>query len=308
MEEAGHTQTRGARSDILYSRHGPWPAAAESEPPIAKPTANNRPLVSRHPFLLALIVLLACACSRRDAARATEDGHASDGAPVLALERFDTAYRAVQLASSGSIRGRVEVIGTLPSDTIVHPISDHAVCGESFLNSTLDGDGVRLAGAVVWLTGVRAGKPLPLTRLFLLTHTHCLLSPRTQAALVGGTLNLRNDDPLGHRARFLRYQNPEPLKLVSHTGDGQVVPVEDVLTQPGLLEVRCDLHPWTRAWIAVFDHPYFMVTERNGAFSLDSVPPGRYRVAAWHERFGSTEDSVTVPTNGKAELTLTFKP
>lgn len=258
--------------------------------------------------LCALLALLASACSRRDAPGAGEEIPARNGAASLGLGGFDTAYHTVALEAIGSVRGTVEISGTPPRDTMVRPISDHVVCGQSFLDSTLDGDGARLAGAVVWLTGVRAGKPMPLARLFLLTHERCLLSPRIQGALAGGTLNLRSDDPLAHRARFLRDQNTKPLKLVSLTGDGQVVPVEDVLTQPGFVEVRCDLHPWTRAWIAVFDHPYFMVTERTGAFSLDSVPPGRYRIVAWHERFGTTMDSVTVTANGRAELTLTFAP
>jgi hypothetical protein len=157
---------------------------------------------------------------------------------------------------------------------------------------------------VVWLDGLRAGKALSETRRFELSHEHCELAPRVQAALAGGTLNVRNADPIAHRLRFLSRISAETLAVLRHYDEGEVVPTDAVLSRPGLVEVRCDLHPWTRAWIAVFDHPYYAVTERDGSFTLDSVPPGKYRLIAWHPRLGEVERDVEVTAGSKVDVPM----
>jgi hypothetical protein len=213
-------------------------------------------------------------------------------------------YREVAVASGGSVRGVVELDGDAPRDTTVRPTNDVDACGASFVDQTVERSGSRLGGAVVWLADVRTGKELPLARRFELTSDRCQITPRVQAATAGGTLNVRNADATQHRTRFLRHPTGETLALVSQTDRGQVVPVEHVLAQPGMVEVRNDQHPWMRGWIAVFDHPYHGVTARDGSFSFDSVPPGRYRVMAWHERVGRVVDSVAVAAGKETRVEL----
>ena len=131
--------------------------------------------------------------------------------------------------------------------------------------------------------------------------------PRVQAAITGGTLDVRNGDALTHRTRFVRAGSGETLDIVPETEAGEVVPARAVLVEPGLVEVRCDAHAWMRGWIAVFAHPYYATTDLSGAFAIDSVPPGRYGIAVWHERFGTQRDSVTVVAgrDTRAALRLT---
>ena len=237
-----------------------------------------------------LLVLGACDRSKSNA------GSTLEGAAALGenAEAALPAYVEREVAAGGALRGTVELEGTYPTDTLVRSSSDEAVCGAEFYDVGAERTGNRLGGTVVWLDGIRSGKPLPLERRYEATHTRCRLTPRVQAALVGGTLNIRSVDPIWHRTRILGMTRRDTLSVVSQSDAGQVVPVEGALREPGQLELRCDLHPWTRAWIAVFDHPYFAVTERDGAFTLDGIPPGRYRLVAWHERFGIVEDSVDV--------------
>lgn len=205
------------------------------------------------------------------------------------------------------MRGTVEIDGALPPDSVVRPTSDQEVCGDSLVDVTVDHDGARLDGAVVWLADVRSGKRLPLARRYDLGIESCRMLPRTQAVLVGGTLNVSNSDRAQHRTRFLRQGASEPVAYAQYSDEGQVVPVSTALAKPGVVEARCDLHPWARAWIAVFDQPYFTTTARDGAFALDSVPPGKYTVVAWHPRLGVTRDTVRVGANGEAVVELKLK-
>jgi plastocyanin len=73
-----------------------------------------------------------------------------------------------------------------------------------------------------------------------------------------------------------------------------------------MVEVRCDVHPWMRAYLGVLDHPYGAVTGADGAFTLGDVPPGDYVVASWHERFGSREARVTLGAKATVRLTFTY--
>ena len=70
--------------------------------------------------------------------------------------------------------------------------------------------------------------------------------------------------------------------------------------------VRCDVHPWMRAYLGVLDHPYFAVTPSDGSFRLANVPAGEYTLTVWHERFGGQERKVSVRPQQvtKAEIRL----
>lgn len=266
-------------------------------------------IISRHPaalaailpyyrrraaaFLAGAVFLGACDGDARQAR-----AEAGAGARVPALP----PYTVVE-GPAGRVSGVVEIDGDIPPDTIVRPTSDQRVCGESLIDVTIQRSGSRLGGVVVWLDDLRAGKRLPLERRYSVTNENCALVPRVQAALVGGTLNVRSADPLMHKTRISRASG-EVLRIVRHDDDGQVVPVEGVLDQPGWLRLTSDVHPWTVGWLAVFDHPYFDVTPRNGVFSLDSVPPGSYELVARHERFGEVRLPVLVGADQETSVVL----
>ena len=77
-------------------------------------------------------------------------------------------------------------------------------------------------------------------------------------------------------------------------------------TRPGLVKVYCHLHSDMSATIVVFDHPFYAVPATDGSFVLADVPPGRYRLGAWHERIGEnvTPVEVTAGATVKAAFIL----
>src|SRR3989442_967577 len=66
---------------------------------------------------------------------------------------------------------------------------------------------------------------------------------------------------------------------------GQVIEITRKLVKPGPVRVLCDAHTHMFGWLYVHDSPYVAVTDERGAFRIDGVPPGRYRVTMWHEGF-----------------------
>jgi hypothetical protein len=252
---------------------------------------------------------LLVACSRADSQRVPAAAHApavpqATGDPVLATS---VVYRPDPPTAAGRVTGSIAFDGPTPSDSIIHPQTDVDVCGQTLVDPSVDHRGPLLANAVVWLDGVTAGKPMPLARRYEITNEGCRLVPRVQVAIAGGTLDVRNSDQALTRTRFIQSSTRTILAAVMETEAGTVVPSRKVLETPGLVEVDCDTHPWARAWILVFNQPYFAMTNANGAFGIDSVPPGRYRVTVWHERFGMQSDSVTVVAGQDAVVDVTFK-
>jgi hypothetical protein len=52
------------------------------------------------------------------------------------------------------------------------------------------------------------------------------------------------------------------------------------------LIVSSQVHPWMKAWVGVFHHPYFAVTDEKGRFEIKDAPAGRWRLVLWQETTG----------------------
>jgi hypothetical protein len=268
----------------------------------------------RRPGPAAALALLLCgavgACEGRDGDRAAREARA-DGEAMAATPGFasqGTPYATRALEAFGRVTGSVEIDGSPPPDSIIRPTVDVPVCGAGFMRRGVERRGNLAVGVVVWIDGIRSGKTLPLERRFEITTDRCVVVPELQTAIAGGTLNVRSLDAVEHRTRIVRSESGEAVATIRETDEGQVVPNERVLARPGILEISCEVHPWTQAWIAAFDHPYFASTGADGRFVMDSVPPGRYQLRTWHPRLGTTVDSITIEAGREASVVLRARP
>jgi hypothetical protein len=253
---------------------------------------------------LAFIVFTACdrvkgIVSKSDSSKSSGEAQAATANPT----RQAPPYVARPLDAFGRATGFVQIEGPPPLDSLIQPTVDQAPCGP-IARRGIERFGFTAVGVVVWVEGLRSGKPLPIERRFEIANDQCMLVPEVQTAVAGGTLNVRNLDQTEHRTRITRRDGGELVAMIRETDEGQVVPNEHVLSKPGILRLACEAHPWTEAWIAVFDHPYYSITDQNGSFSIDSIPPGRYAVRAWHPRLGSVMDSITIEAGKTVAVTL----
>jgi hypothetical protein len=184
---------------------------------------------------------------------------------------------------------------------------DSIVCGDSIADGSVQQKGSGLGNVVVWLDGVRSGKPLPLEKRLELESDRCILTPRVQAAVSGSAVNVIGHDDFRQHLLFLAAGDSAPRARILLGKDEQVIPTELPARAPGLVIVRDVDHPWPRAFLAVFDHPYFAVTKPDGTFAIDSVPPGRYTLVAWHERTGRTEQAISVGATGETKVAVSLK-
>jgi plastocyanin len=75
----------------------------------------------------------------------------------------------------------------------------------------------------------------------------------------------------------------------------------------GVVRVFCEIHSHMNAFILVFSHPFFAMTDADGRYRIDNVPPGTYTLVAWNEGVSSEPRAVTVPDGGATEVDLTVR-
>ncbi len=253
---------------------------------------------------VSLLALNLAGCSR-------DDGPAYAKSPNGSVPRITVIgvpsepYRPAAVVNGARLGGRVLFTGTRPEDSTVTSGRDPNVCGATIHVPTLTVQDSSLADVVVWLDDIRSGRPLPVSKRFELVSQKCGFTPRVQAIVTGGALNVRNEDPVIYRSHAIDSRTGETVIDLPFTDAGQVIPLDRQLSTPVLLEVKSVSHPWMRAWVAAFDHPYFAVTGKDGSFTIDDVPQGTYTLKAWHPALGVTSHSLTIGPDG-ASATVKF--
>jgi plastocyanin len=121
--------------------------------------------------------------------------------------------------------------------------------------------------------------------------------PHVLAVTVGTVVDFPNDDRFYHNVFSLSKAARFDLGRYP-TGKSKSIRFD----QPGIVRVFCEIHSHMNAFILVFAHPYFAMTDADGRYRINNVPPGTYNVVAWNEGTSSEPRPVTVATGATAEL------
>ncbi len=160
-----------------------------------------------------------------------------------------------------------------------------------------------LQNVFVWVKSGLEGKKFEATKNGSLNQKGCIYRPHVVAMQAGGTISVSNGDPLTH--------NVHPLPKVNREWNKSQTPgAPDInrkfARQEIMVPVKCNIHPWMRAYISVVSHPFFAVTGEDGSFEIPGLPPGTYTLEAIHEKYGEQEMSVTLADSESKEVAFTF--
>ena len=214
----------------------------------------------------------------------------------------------VAMAAS-SISGTITFDGKAPA---LRPLSMDAdpACAKKHTGPVANemlalGAGNTMGNIMVWVSkGVPAGKtwPAPKTAVTL-DQKGCQYQPHVMGIMIGQPYKILNSDGVLHNIHTLPKVNPSFNKGMPPT----LKETTTAFDKPEeVFHIKCDVHPWMSAYVAVFNHPFYSVTTTDGKFTITGLDPGTYEITAWHEKLGTKTASVTVAANDKKTQDFKF--
>lgn len=217
---------------------------------------------------------------------------------------------------TGTVTGVVAFTGTPPAPKKIDTSAD-PVCGQRNPNLTTEDTVVKdgkLANVFVYIKdgtatdGTKIGDytwAAPTTAATL-DQNGCHYRPHILGVQTNQKITITNSDPTQHNIHWTPKVNPE----WNQSQPNGAPPIEKTFNRAEVLvPVKCNQHPWMKAYIGVMKSPFFAVSAEDGTFTIKGVPPGTYTVVAWKEggQTGTEKTmSVTVPANGSAKADFSF--
>jgi plastocyanin len=212
------------------------------------------------------------------------------------------------LLHAGDVTGKVFFKGSVPKPVRIQMNADPRC---SALHKTpvytedvvLNANGT-LSNVVVSVKSGLPGQKYPApSQKVVFNQEGCQYIPHVVAMMVGQTLEVVNDDPTLHNVHTLSKLNA-PFNIAQPK---QGMRMDRTFDHAETFKVKCEVHPWMAAYIAVFDNPYYAVTGKDGQFSIKGLPAGDYVLEAWHERFGTRTIHVKVGPKGTSTANMTYE-
>lgn len=154
-------------------------------------------------------------------------------------------------------------------------------------------------------SGVQGVFPTP-KEAVVFDQKGCQYSPKVFGIQVNQPLEILNSDDTLHNVHALPANSPQfnlgmPVKGMK---------LKKMFSKPEvMIKIKCEVHPWMAAYAGVLDHPFFGVTGDDGSYTIKDLPPGEYEIEAWHEKYGTQTQKVTVAAEGQtADFQFTAAP
>jgi len=264
-----------------------------------------------------LIVLLAgsltLACGKGKEAKEEEEGTDDQALQTTATTATGstavaTAAAPVASADAATVTGAVKLAAAAPPMPAIQMSADPYCASQHASAPAKDeevvvGPGGELENVFVYIKQINGNFPASTTPMVIDQHG-CQYHPHVLGIQVGQPLQIKNSDNTLHNIHALPVVN-------SQFNEGQ--PVQGMVStkkfdKPEItpFKVKCDVHGWMKAWMAVMPHPFYAVSQANGTFTISNLPPGNYTLVAWHEKYGAKEQPLTVAAKESKAVNFTF--
>ncbi|MCH7590462.1 hypothetical protein IIB34_05435 [PVC group bacterium] len=210
--------------------------------------------------------------------------------------------------SAATITGKINFEGDVPKLREIKMEAD-PIClmkhdSPVYSQALVLGEGNTMANVFVHVVGGSLNKDYPVpTEPVVLDQNGCMYVPHVLGVRVGQSLKILNSDGTLHNVHGMPKVNdefnmamPKFRKKMNRTFDKAEF----------MFAIKCDVHPWMGAWVAVMEHPFFNVTKEDGVFTINDLPAGEYEIEAWHEKLGTKKVSVILSEGESKDINFTF--
>ena len=225
------------------------------------------------------------------------------------------AYQEMEVSNGGSIQGKVTLTGKMPYPRIYHLVlfPNIDMCAEidtdDEMNRVLEDFKVSpdggLKDVVVTLEHVDAGKPFNKEPINI-TAENCKFLPDVNVIRQGESFKIDNMDAVMHNSQVYQKERgkillniPIPAEEVS---DGKIT----FKKKFKIMQMICGMHEFMQTWGYRVQNPYYAQTKIDGNFKIDNIPPGEYKVTAWHYLIKRQSQKVKIAAGETFDLNFEF--
>jgi len=130
----------------------------------------------------------------------------------------------------------------------------------------------------------------------------CRYTPHVNVVTVGQKVLIKNSDATLHNVNSKSKVNPT-FNSAQPAGVPEIEKVFNSSEKP--FYIKCDVHPWMKAWVMVADHPFFSITDENGFYSIENVPAGNYEIVFWQEKLSNLPSKKYEIVSNSVSITVT---
>jgi len=232
----------------------------------------------------SLLLLWGCGGSK-ETSEAPKKEEAPAAAPAAAVSDADAA----------TVTGKVAFTGDKPAMKNISmdatPACARAHTTPQKSQEVVVNDNGTLRNVFVWVKSGLPDKQWPKPDKVRLDQKGCMYEPHVFGVMAGQDIEIANDDPTNHNIHPQPKDNREWNESQPPKGESKT---KSFARQEVMIPVKCNVHPWMRAYIGVVSHPFFAVTGDDGTFTIKGLPPGKYTLEAWHEKYGTQDVEITV--------------
>jgi plastocyanin len=246
--------------------------------------------------MVALVVSLSVNCGKKEET-------AEEEAPT---EVTTTVYEPT--GDEGTITGKVVFEGTAPARKKID-MNTEASCaakhpGGAFFEDVVINDGA-LQNVFVYVKSGLGDKAFATSsQPIQLDQNGCMYIPHVLGIMAGQNLEVVNSDPVNHNIHPTPTNNRE---WNESQAPGAPPIIKSFAREEVLVPVKCNQHPWMKAWIGVLKHPFYGVSGQDGTFEIKGVPPGTYEIEAWQEKYRFQSQQVTLAAKETKTIQFTYK-
>ncbi|MBI3010892.1 MAG: carboxypeptidase regulatory-like domain-containing protein [Candidatus Omnitrophica bacterium] len=255
-----------------------------------------------------IVVAIGCGSGKPQSAsaQARSPEHAEVGAPTQ-LALLSESPQPASGHSAATIQGVVRLSGTAPQRALVKMSAD-PVCQQQhaepfYSEETVVDEQGGLKNVFVYVKqGLTGAFPAPAEPVAL-DQSGCWYRPHVFGVQADQPLGIINSDATLHNVNAKPTLN-QPFNIAQ--------PVKGMKTTKKfakpevMVKFKCNVHPWMSAYAGVVDHPFFGVTDEHGAVTISGLPAGTYVLEAWHEKYGTQTQTVTVADGETKPIEWTF--
>lgn len=219
------------------------------------------------------------------------------------------APAAADDANAGTITGKVAFAGAKPNlrniDMSANPACSRAHSSAPKSEEAIVNDNGTLRNVFVYIkSGLPDKQYEPPTGAVKLDQEGCVYKPHVLGVMTNQNIEIVNSDPTNHNVHPLPRVNQEWNESQPPKGESKL---KKFAREEIMIPVKCNVHPWMRSYIGVVSHPFYAVTGDDGSFSIKGVPPGKYTLGVWHEKYGPQEVPVEVAPKESKSVDVTVK-